>query len=108
MPGIAAISGSTKEKNGKRIVFTHRAGDKPGEGRMYIRPADCYRRTTPMSEKEIEAKVRFQRVSWQLNHLGEETKVKFAREWEKDGYKFNGKKYATLRGYIFARLHADI
>ena len=107
-PNVKSLSGKA---NGLLFkTYTRRDGTK--ETRAYLMPRRengryGYERKAALTKGEIDARIRFQRVSWQLNHLGDDTKEKFAREWKKDGYKFNGKKYATLRGYIFARLHAD-
>lgn len=108
MPGIAAISGAMKGKNGKRIVFTHHKSDKLGQGRMYLRDANAYQRSTPPSEKEQAARIRFQEISAQVNAMSVEEKQRYAQEMHDAKLLFNGKKYATLRGYIMARLYAEI
>ena len=105
MPGIAAISGSMKSKNGKRIVFTHRASDKPGNGRMYMRQE--YQRTAPVSDKEIAARNLFKQITAKVAAMTEEEKKTFCEHWKKANYKFKGKKYATLRGFIIAVLYDD-
>lgn len=109
-PGIQSISGSMKSKsqNGVRIIFktyTRRNG-KP-ETRMYLRTEESLKRKTPPSEKEITIRNRFAEMSHKLNALTDEQKQQYADEWMRSKYKFNGKLYKTLRGYIMARLFAD-
>ena len=60
MPGIAEISGSTKTKHGKRMVFMTRTNNQgKRETRMYLRTDDDYKRTKPFSEKEKHAQELF-------------------------------------------------
>ena len=56
MPGIKSISGSTKPRTGKRIVFRHYKSDKPGHGHLTICSSDAYVRTKPASDAEQNAK----------------------------------------------------
>lgn len=56
MPGIKSISGSTKPRTGKRLVFRHYKSDKPGHGHLTICSSDTYERTKPASEAEQNAK----------------------------------------------------
>ena len=67
-----------------------------------------YERKAALTEREIKARVRFQKVTAALASLSEQSREKFYREWKAAKYKFNGKQYATLRGYIMARLYAEI
>ena len=106
MPGIAAISGAIKGKNGKRMVFTHRQSDKPGHGRCYFRNAEAYQRSTPPSAKEQAARARFHEIAKQVNAMSAEEKQRYAQEMHDKKMLFNGKKYCSLRGYIMARLYA--
>jgi hypothetical protein len=70
MPGIAEISGSTKPKHGKRMVFMTRTNSKgKRETRMYLRNADDYQRTTPPSEAELAARSLFARRQAYVQHL---------------------------------------
>ena len=110
MPGIASMSGKMKAKspNGKDIIFkTYRRPDGKTETRAYFAPKGGYKRTTPLSDNEIAARNRFARFSDIFKHMPEETKLQYAREMKAARYKFNGKKYSTLRGYIMARLYAE-
>jgi len=59
MPGIAAISGSLKCKNGNRIVFTHRHSDGKGCGHAYLCTPKNYQRSAPVSDKELAARALF-------------------------------------------------
>ena len=56
MHGIKSISGSTKTRSGKRMVFRHLKSDKPGHGHLTICSSDTYERTKPASEAEQNAK----------------------------------------------------
>ena len=67
-----------------------------------------YQRRTPLSPKEIETRKTFQLVNAALKAMTPETKDEYYRLWKDTGHRFNGKKYATLRGYIMARLHKQI
>ncbi len=110
MPGIASMSGKMKSKSpyGKDMIFkTFRRPDGKTETRAYFAPKGGYQRSTPLSDKEIEARKRFAQFSEIFKHMSEETKLQYAREMKAARYKFNGKKYSTLRGYIMARLYAE-
>ena len=59
MPGIKSISGSTKSRTGKRLVFRHLKSDKPGHGHLTICSSNAYERTKPASEAEQKTKLLF-------------------------------------------------
>lgn len=106
MPGIEAISGSIKkEKDGSRIVFktynkrTANGGTKT-ETRMYIMPKQ--ERSNLPSPKEIAQRTRFQQASGWLRNLSDEEKKRWYEVFAKEKGVFNGKHYATLRGYLMA------
>ena len=108
MPGIASISGSFKGKNDTRVVFkTYRAPStlrgKKAETRVYFMRKQ--ERQIPLSDKEKANRTRFTAISDAIRQLSEEQRLQYAREWKAAGYKFNGKKYNTLRGYIMARMY---
>jgi len=110
MPGIASMSGKLKSKSpyGKDMIFkTFHRPDGKTETRAYFAPKGGYKRTTPLSDKEIEARKRFVRFSFIFKQMPEETKQKYAREMRAAKGKFNGKIYSSLRGYIMARLYAE-
>jgi len=79
--GIKAISGSTRQKNGIRMVFTHRKTDKPGEGRMYLRGPKAYERKTPLSEQEIIARILFEKRQAYVRELMREKKLTKKDAW---------------------------
>lgn len=107
---IKSISG----KCGNVLYKTYHRADGKTETRAYFLPLNRetgkygYKRKAKASEKEIESRARFKRVSEILASLSDETKQKYNREWMKAKYMFNGKKYATLRGYIVARIYVDM
>ena len=106
---IKSISG----KVGSLLFKTYTKPDGTKETRAYGLPRRIdgsfgYERKAALTEGEIKARVRFQKVSAALNSLSEQSREKFYREWKAARYKFNGKQYATLRGYIMARLYAEI
>lgn len=106
MPGIESVSGSLKQKNGNRLVFTHRRSDKSGQGRLYLRHASDYQRSTPVSDKELANRQRLARISLMAKNLSEEQKKAYLEDWSRNHF-FNGKEYATPRGYIIARLNSE-
>ena len=109
MPGIKSLSGTLKAQNGTRLVFMTRKAPTTSQTktRLYIRHEDNYRRSSPLSDAEIKARQRFTTFALAVKNMPEERKQQFAKEWQKAKYKFNGKKYNTLRGYIIARLYAE-
>ena len=80
MPGIASMSGSVKTKNGDRLVFMHRASDGKGHGRAYLRTSKDYQRSTPVSDKEIAARVLFQNRAQLVKQLMTERRCKTKAE----------------------------
>ena len=91
----------------------HRA-DGTTETRAYLLPKNRetgkygYARKAAVTEGELQSRGRFKRVTEIVASLSDETKQRYNREWKKAKYKFNGKKYCTLRGYIIARLYDDL
>ena len=70
--GISSVSGALakpvkKEGHscGDYLLATHRlaATTSPDCNRLYIKPADNYKRSTPVSAREIELRTRFRAVS---------------------------------------------
>ena len=109
IPGIQSISGTANKKSRIRVVFQTRKSPttNPNKVRMYLRTAESYERKSTLSEKEIAARERFKKCSNSFANMAEEQKRKYHKEWKAAKYKFNGKQYATLRGYIMARLYAE-
>ena len=107
---IKSISG----KCGNVLYKTFHRADGKTETRAYFLPFNRetgkygYKRKAAVTQGEIESRGRFKRVSEIFASLSDEAKQQYSREWEKARYRFNGKKYCTLRGYIIARLYADL
>ena len=80
MPGIAAMSGSMKFKNGHRLVFTHRESDGKGHGHAYLRTKENYQRSAPVSDKELAARVLFEKRSNLVRQLLAEHRCKTKAE----------------------------
>ena len=104
---------SLSGKCGNVLYKTYRRADGKTETRAYFLPLNRetgkygYKRKAAPSQKEIETRARFKRVSEIYASLSDETKKRYCREWKKARYMFNGKKYCTLRGYIIANLYAE-
>jgi len=110
LSGIASASGTFRKlKNGDRIIVTTRKAPTSSKLRthMYFRSADSYKRKSPVSENERKARARFATIAEQIKNLSPEQKKDYQQQWRKNKYMFNGKKYATLRGYVMARLYAE-
>ena len=108
MPGIESISGSMKQKNGSRIVF--KTFSKPSVNRSSKTETRVYlmqrkERSSSLSENEIRCRERFAQATQYFMNLTPEQKEAYAKEWQKSGYQFKGKKYATLRGFIVAKFY---
>lgn len=91
-------------------TFTRRDGKK--ETRVYILPKKAdgkfgYERTTMPKKEELARRARFAAITARVSQMSDEEKHQYAVEMKRDKYKFNGKKYCTLRGYIIARLYAE-
>lgn len=65
------------------------------------------RRSTPPGEHEKETRSRFKAVMEVYMAMSAEERARYAAEWRRDEYKYNGKKYCTLRGYIFGRIYKE-
>ena len=110
MPGIKSISGSMKQKNGTRIVF--KTFSKPSVNRSSETETRVYlmrrqERSTPLSENEIAARNRFSEAATYFKNLSEKQRMAYYKPWKSANYCYNGKKYATLRGYVIARFYAN-
>ena len=108
--GIASASGTFRKlKNGDRIIVTTRKAPTSSKLRthMYFRSADSYKRKSPVSENELAARSRFATISEKIKNLSPEERMSYQEQWATAKYMFGGKKYATLRGYIMARLYAE-
>ena len=63
------------------------------------------RRTSKPTEQEIAKRQRFAEIQAILAALTPEKWQMFREAWKAAGYLFKGKKYCTLRGYVFAVLY---
>ena len=110
--GIQGVSGtlsSRKYKDADGNIVTHKVivtcSKTTGKQRIYLRE---YRgRSTMPSPKELAIRERFAQAAAFYSSLTDADKERYHRLWRKDNLKYNGKKYATLRGYIVARFYAN-
>ena len=108
-PSFKNVSG----RSGDLLFKTFKRPDGSKQTRVYMLPRNYktgkvgYERKAPLSEKEIGARNKFTIVSRQIMNLTDEQRQQYSNEWRAAKYKFNGKKYNTLRGYIMARLYAE-
>ena len=113
-PAIASMSG----KCGGILFKTFKRPDGKKQTRAYILPQKGwdnrkkkitygYTRTSKLSEKETAARNRFAQASEVFKNMTQDEKMKYAKEMKAAKFKFNGKEYHTLRGYIIARLYAE-
>jgi len=104
--GIKSISGAIKQSDGSKLVFKTftrpSVNRKKGETetRAYLIPKR--ERATPPSMRELAVRQRFVNASLYFQTLTNFQREMYAKAWKRDKYMFNGKKYATLRGYIVA------
>ena len=82
LPGIAHISGSTKPRMGKRMVFRRFKSDKPGHGHLTICSGETYERKTPFTEAEQKAKRLFSaRASYVKQLIDRTPSLSRAQAW---------------------------
>ncbi len=110
MPGIESISGSVKGANGSRLIF--KTYKRPSVNRPSKTETRCYlshkkKRTKPLSANEIACRVRFTEARAYAANLSDEQRMQYHDEWKRSDYLFNGKRYATLKGYVIARYYAE-
>ena len=65
------------------------------------------RRMSKPTEQEIAKRQRFAEIQAILAALTPEQWEQYSNAWKADGYLFKGKKYCTLRGYVFAVLYSQ-
>ena len=109
-PGIESLSGSVKGKNGSRLIF--KTYSRPSVNRKSKTETRCYlshkqTRTKPLSDNEIACRARFAEARAFAANLSDEQRQQYHDEWKRSDYLFNGKTYATLKGYIMARFYAE-
>ncbi len=108
--GLGHVSGTLSKtimRTSKGVV-TRRivAQVRNGKQKVYIR--DEKPRRKPVSEHEKQIRLRFKEAGERAALLSEEQKKQYAEEWSRSNFMFNGKKYCTIRGYIMARIYAEI
>ena len=108
--GNALVSGTLKREvfyvdGVKHIKRLEARVTKSGKQKIYIR-YDVPSCRKPSSNMTM-AMSRFTMASRIFKNMPPDEKMKFHKEWKAAKYKFNGKEYATLRGYIIARLFAE-
>ena len=113
-PAIATMSG----KCGGMLFKTYTRADGKKQTRAYFMPKKGYDRRTGKyiygysrkskpTEKETVARERFAKASEVFKNMPQDEKMKYDKEWKAAKFKFNGKEYATFRGYVIARLFAE-
>lgn len=104
--GIASISGTVaKSGNRKLVAKTFRNADGTKRTRMYW--MEKQQRSTPVTDKEAANRVRLAQAAQFFCQLSPEDKERYALEMRKSNYRFNGKDYFTLRGYVIARFYKN-
>jgi hypothetical protein len=98
---------------GSVLYKTYTKADGSKETRMYGLPMKKngeygFERKTPPTKKELANRARFMLAHQKLTNLSQEGKEMLAKQWKKDKFMFNGKKYATFRGYAMARIFAEL
>ena len=109
-PGIEYVQGAlakAKKKDGHRcgdyLIGTHRtaATENPNCTRLYVRKGTSYERTTPLTNKELDARARFAAVAAavkarkeDLNNITQD-QLNFAAQKDTAG----GKK--TMKAYLW-------
>ena len=106
-PEIENISG----KCGGLLYRTYKRPNGKTETRAYLLPRKQngsygYERKTPLSDNEITARSRFAKAAEYFKNLSNEQKQQYCKEFSRNKYTFNGKKYSTVRGYVIARFYA--
>ena len=108
--GIEHVSGTLSKKTIRTAdgTITQRvfACMRNGKQRIYFR--EYGPRTTSLSEKEKQARVRFAQAARYYKNLSTEQMDQYRELFSKTGGIFNGKKYSTLRGFIIARCCAEM
>ena len=108
--GNALVSGTLKREvyyvdGVKHIRRLEARVTKSGKQKIYIR-LDVPSKRKPSSNMTM-ARSRFTMASRIVNNMPQDEKMKYAKEMKAAKFKFNGKEYNTLRGYIIARLYAE-
>ena len=94
------LHGTICRDGNKRIIA------RTAYGKTVVYQLDVQQRSTPLSQAEIDARNRFSEANRIWKNLDADTKNVYQTQWVQDHYAFNGKQYATLKGYVIARLLA--
>ena len=110
LSGNALVSGTLKREvyyvdGVKHIRRLEARVTRSGKQKIYIRhdTPSCRKPSSNMTM----AMSRFTMASRIVNNMPQDEKMQYHKEWKAAKFKFNGKEYATLRGYIIARLYAE-
>ena len=116
-PGIDKVSGALakpKKKDGHScgsyLIATHReaATQSPFCSRLYIKPKDNYKRSTPVSTNERKARVRFVAVAAAVNARLKKTSNTYATDWAAyKAQKDDANGQPTFRSYLWAVCGAE-
>ena len=108
--GLNGVSGTLCKKvtyeHGKKVVTRVVASVRGGKQRIYIR--EQKERTTKIKPREMEVRNMFSKAQAEITAMAEERKLEYQKQWVENNYTFNGKQYKTLRGYMMARLFAEM
>ena len=116
--GIKGVSGTLckttiRTRDGivtKRVVATY--SKRTGKQRIYLRISDSSKRTTPVTQKERAQRIAFTNAAGYANKIVKdresESFMSWYNIWKARKMMFQGKTYATLRGFIMAYALAAI
>ena len=96
---------NVKTLGGARMLIRGKLGNQVFQvrnGKQIVMPMPKRRCSAP-SEIELARRKRFAEVQAIYNTLTPEELDQYRAAWKASGYKFNGKKYCTLRGFVFAQ-----
>ncbi|MBR0065827.1 MAG: hypothetical protein IJQ06_09585 [Paludibacteraceae bacterium] len=100
---------TAKSIGGMRMLIRGKLGNQVFQvrnGRQLVMQMPKQRCSAP-SEKELERRRRFAEAQAVYNSLTPEERAQYAEAWKAGGYKYKGKKYCTLRGFVFAVIYKD-
>ena len=98
MPGIESISGRVG-----KVVFKTRKN-----GQTYMYPSEPSERKTKISANEIRNREAFATAAREWHNMAEIIRNHWRSEYQFNEQTYNGKKYATLRGYFLAKKMAEL
>ena len=98
---IASISG----RLGDFLYKTYRKPDGTTVTRSYLYRK--HERSTPLSPNEMRARSAFANAAAYFQNLTPEQLQSYREQYANDRFTFNGKRYATLRGFVMAHFFAE-